>query len=631
MLASVATHSSRSKIAPAALLELKNACDLFEAASPYGGRAGKFLVRVFVFLFKKKMMMLMPVFWEIQPILKRLQMKAQKAYRDANNGIVNIPNDIFKPSQPDEAKDELSIFSGKTHTVSTKVGSGAALHSSASTSNAISTSRTSSKVSRSASDSPQQLFTDNPSFAGVHPSLVSELNVFHGQIKEQIQNAYRTGGEVFGVGPMIVDPVPRAPVRPKASAQQLQHQAQQQVQRQHAQQQAQLLEQQQHQQALYQQAKYKQEQLERQEMERLEREREEAERREAERLEFERQELARKQHLQQLELQRQQNQQQELQRQQEAQEQQQRHLDIQQRRRQEQYLQQLEIQQQQQQMAQCHQSMYETGPQQAMPAPPTHAPQAPPGNSRHQRHPSNPQTQHGMQQQIYQHPQQQHYRFMPSHEAPVPQPVPSISHTNPPPPAVVAPQHHPHMSQHAITPQHTGGMTADPQHHSRAPQHPTYATATSPSKHTPPEYSYHPSPESMHSGSSSGNYTPPTTSYGGSQSQPSVSVPPTPAAASTSYIPETYRYWPAASTSFAMPDQQATGPPVTYPPPHSYPQQHQPQGYHQQQHEHQYQHQHYTPGGALRGIAADDSSLQETWQSYMNNVGSVNLDLQSLA
>ena len=44
MLASVATNASRSKIAPAALLELKIACDLFEAASKYGGRAGKFLV-----------------------------------------------------------------------------------------------------------------------------------------------------------------------------------------------------------------------------------------------------------------------------------------------------------------------------------------------------------------------------------------------------------------------------------------------------------------------------------------------------------------------------------------------------------------------------------------------------------
>lgn len=44
MLASVATHSSRSKIAPAALLELKTACDLFEMAAGYGGRAVKFLV-----------------------------------------------------------------------------------------------------------------------------------------------------------------------------------------------------------------------------------------------------------------------------------------------------------------------------------------------------------------------------------------------------------------------------------------------------------------------------------------------------------------------------------------------------------------------------------------------------------
>jgi len=44
MLASVATHASRSNVAPAALMELKIACDLFEAASKYGGRAGKFLV-----------------------------------------------------------------------------------------------------------------------------------------------------------------------------------------------------------------------------------------------------------------------------------------------------------------------------------------------------------------------------------------------------------------------------------------------------------------------------------------------------------------------------------------------------------------------------------------------------------
>jgi hypothetical protein len=38
MLASVATHSPRSNVAPATLSEPRNACDLFEAASTtYGG------------------------------------------------------------------------------------------------------------------------------------------------------------------------------------------------------------------------------------------------------------------------------------------------------------------------------------------------------------------------------------------------------------------------------------------------------------------------------------------------------------------------------------------------------------------------------------------------------------------
>lgn len=64
-------------------------------------------------------------------IMTRLQTKAQKAYRDANNDVINVPNDIFKPSQPDEAKDDLFMFSGKAHTVSIKVGSGAKLPSSA--------------------------------------------------------------------------------------------------------------------------------------------------------------------------------------------------------------------------------------------------------------------------------------------------------------------------------------------------------------------------------------------------------------------------------------------------------------------------------------------------------------------
>src|SRR3984957_1859608 len=44
MLSSVVTHSPLSKVAPAALLELRTACDLFEKAASYGGRAVKFLV-----------------------------------------------------------------------------------------------------------------------------------------------------------------------------------------------------------------------------------------------------------------------------------------------------------------------------------------------------------------------------------------------------------------------------------------------------------------------------------------------------------------------------------------------------------------------------------------------------------
>ncbi len=44
MISSVVTHGSQCKVAPAALLELKAACDLFETAASYGGRAVKFLV-----------------------------------------------------------------------------------------------------------------------------------------------------------------------------------------------------------------------------------------------------------------------------------------------------------------------------------------------------------------------------------------------------------------------------------------------------------------------------------------------------------------------------------------------------------------------------------------------------------
>jgi hypothetical protein len=45
MLSSVATHvSKQSQVAHAAMIELNNACELFEHASRHGGRAVKFLV-----------------------------------------------------------------------------------------------------------------------------------------------------------------------------------------------------------------------------------------------------------------------------------------------------------------------------------------------------------------------------------------------------------------------------------------------------------------------------------------------------------------------------------------------------------------------------------------------------------
>ncbi|KAJ6591211.1 fungal-specific transcription factor domain-containing protein [Mycena vulgaris] len=174
MLSSVVTHATRSKVAPAALLELGKACELFEAAAKIcpNSRAGKFV-----------------------PILHRMSKKAVKVFEDAGNGApAIIPHNIFEPSNPDAPNDELSIFSGKTHTLTTK----AKIPRSASVQPSVS----SPSSTRSLSDSPKQSFTDNPSFVGVHPSLVNELNVFDGHINAQIQSGYYPNG-VYSQ-PMIV-------------------------------------------------------------------------------------------------------------------------------------------------------------------------------------------------------------------------------------------------------------------------------------------------------------------------------------------------------------------------------------------------------------------------------------------
>ena len=79
-----------------------------------------------------------------------------------------------------------------------------------------------------------------------------------------------------------------------------------------------------------------------------------------------------------------------------------------------------------------------------------------------------------------------------------------------------------------------------------------------------------------------------------------------------SLIDDTYNYWPAA-TSFGMSveHQQQSSQSSVQPMP-DFTEHPQPRS--------QYGRHHYTPEGALRGIAADDTSLQETWQSYMNAV-----------
>ena len=505
-------------------------------------------------------------------------MKAQQAYRDANNGLsLKIPNDIFKPSHPEEeTKDELSIFSGKTHTLLTT-------KSTSSSPSTVNTPSSSSNKSRSSSDSPQLVMPDNPSFKGVHPSLVSELNVFNGFIKRQLENAYKAGGEVFGGGePMVVDS------GDAGGAHRHQQPTQMHAVRQH----------QPTQQVLY-QPDYQRQHFDKQEAaKRLERDREEAanremERQEMEKHEIERQELARQQQLhQQREIQRQQQQHELLRQQQQAQQQeiiqQQQQLDI--RRQQEkqqqmqgQYRQQLDIPQHQ--LQQRRPSQYHVQPYD------------------HDQPPMVTEPDLGM---------------VTSSAQPAAPPIVTVSHSQ-----AQRNVHHPYQRPHHYQSMHhldTGGVSSyvQPQPPQRVTQRGSqpsirYSTVAQ-QQHSmyavPPEYSS--SPDSIQTGGVS--YVPPS-------STTSTYLPPTPI--STTPSPSSYApHWSGGSYTFAMPDQQAssaasssvsgsTGSGSVYAWANNVPRIETPE---------EYQHQQYTPEGALRGIAADDRSLQETWQSYMNKV-----------
>ncbi|KAG6857508.1 hypothetical protein H0H87_002133 [Tephrocybe sp. NHM501043] len=479
MLASVVTHSS-SKVAPAALLELNTVCELFQQASAYGGRAAKFL-----------------------PILRRLQSKAQKTFLDTTSGIPpSVMGDIFVPTPAGgQHKDELSIFSGKTHTVTTKAAP--RMHTSTATSS-------SSGSPRSASDSPNapsQAFipVDNPSFAGVHPSLVMELRGFDGQIAAQIREAYGTNG--VGVAARTEGPV-------------LESTSRQQIQMAHK------------------------EYAERIEIERQNAERQQMEKQQLEKqqLEMEQQRLYHEQEQEQLRLQEQ------------EQYQQQQVLQEQQR------VQQLQHQQKNDRQVQHHRPQYQQPPQQYAHYNQNAIRQAPGFTDPHQL-PSHSRSGSG-QRHIYIHserdtqqqlsPPQQRSMYAASSE---------YRETVPPQPGMANSQYT--TSEQAYTSSaHLHKQQLPIDHHVVAVAQPAS------SSYSQDQYTGHP-------------YT----------SMEQQSQPPQ---------QEAYQYWTQHNPAYMSMNQVVQNPPPAQLP----------------------QHQHYTPDGALRGIAADDRSLQETWQSYMYKVGS---------
>ncbi|OSX56730.1 hypothetical protein POSPLADRAFT_1083705, partial [Postia placenta MAD-698-R-SB12] len=169
MLASVVTHGGTTKTAQAALGELRLAYDLFEKAAKYGGRAVKFL-----------------------PIVRRLH---EKAYQTFSQGLPPT-RDIFAPRVAGARHDELSIFSGRTHTVATKANKPARARSvsrrrpgASSSASPISPDSTGSPPVMSSSGSASGAFPSLESYgSAVHPMLVDQMRAFHGELDAQIHS-----------------------------------------------------------------------------------------------------------------------------------------------------------------------------------------------------------------------------------------------------------------------------------------------------------------------------------------------------------------------------------------------------------------------------------------------------------
>ncbi|GJE93089.1 fungal-specific transcription factor domain-containing protein [Phanerochaete sordida] len=188
MLASVVTHGGTTKTAHAALGELRLAVLLFEQAAPYGGRAVKFL-----------------------PILRRLH---QKAYHTFGEGYTRPTKDIFTPRDASgEQQDELSIFSGRTRTVTTKAPLPArkpsparhrvspSVHSpastEASTSSGDSARASQSPVVTNGPETPEDMPSLSTYGSAVHPMLVDDMRAFDGQLDAQIHDAQQQAQQQY--------------------------------------------------------------------------------------------------------------------------------------------------------------------------------------------------------------------------------------------------------------------------------------------------------------------------------------------------------------------------------------------------------------------------------------------------
>jgi hypothetical protein len=142
--------------------------------------------------------------WPCQPILQRLKSKAHRVFVETHSGIAPaIKNDIFAPTHKDQPKDDFEIFSGKTHTVATK--------------SRPNNPSSSSSVASSRSPPASSSGLSSPSFAGVHPMLVDQLQEFEGRLNAQIQHGYydeharallQSQGSYLAATPSSIVPVP---------------------------------------------------------------------------------------------------------------------------------------------------------------------------------------------------------------------------------------------------------------------------------------------------------------------------------------------------------------------------------------------------------------------------------------